>query len=121
VHRFSSCHFRGRPWRSGKVAGVPRDATGSIEAFRWEDGRTVTFRARVRAYGRQHRITFGTNHEGWSEARAQVELDKILPQIQRGTWQPPAVLGPAADERLGIDETFHVLASGWWSEKGRTR
>jgi hypothetical protein len=76
--------------------------------------------ARVRAYGRQHRITFGTNHEGWSEGRARVELDKILRQIQRGTWEPPALLAPAADERRASDETFHAFASGWWSEKEDT-
>lgn len=52
-----------------------------IEIHVWKDGRTVTFRARVRAYGRQWRIAFGTNHEGWSEERARVEMDAILEKI----------------------------------------
>jgi len=99
---------------------VPRDATGSIECHRWKDGRTVTFRARVRAYGRQHRIAFGTNHEGWSEARAQVELDKIMRQIERGTWAPETAARVTVEERPQPDETFHVFASRWWSKKSGT-
>jgi hypothetical protein len=34
-----------------------------IETHVWKDGRTVTFRARVRAYGRQWRIAFGITEE----------------------------------------------------------
>jgi integrase len=105
---------------SDKVKGVPKDATGSIESFRWKDGRTVTFRARVRAYGQQHRITFGTNHQGWSEPRAQVELDRILRQIERGTWEPSVELPPPVPERPPADETFHLFASRWWNEKRDT-
>jgi hypothetical protein len=51
---------------------MPRTRTGTIEAHRWKDGRTVTYRARFPAYGRRWRIDFGTNHEGWSEQRARV-------------------------------------------------
>jgi hypothetical protein len=81
------CRGRAR----GSVAGMPRKATGSIDPPHVHaDGRTVTFRARVRAYGRQHRLTFGTNHEGWNDERVRVELDQIRRQIERGTWEPPS-------------------------------
>jgi hypothetical protein len=40
--------------------------------------------------GRRYRIDFGTNHEGCSVERARVELDHILQQVERGTWEPLA-------------------------------
>jgi integrase len=95
---------------------MARRATGAIETHAWRDGRTVTVRARLRAYGRRYRIDFGTNHEGWSVERARVELDRILQQIERGTWQPPG----QADEpeaALDGDETLHVTASRWWQRR----
>lgn len=98
------------------MAPVPPRATGTIESYPWRDGRTVTFRGRVRLRGQRYRIDFGTNHEGWNAARAQVELDVILRQCERGTWEPPAktiaVALPAAEE-----ETLHVTASRWWQRR----
>src|SRR5215207_4530325 len=67
---------------------VPRRPTGSIESYPWKDGRTVTWRLRFRAYGKRHRVDLGTNHEGWNEDRAQVELERIMRQVERGTWEP---------------------------------
>lgn len=93
---------------------MPRQATGSIETHTWKDGRTVTFRARFRAYGRRWRIDFGTNHEGWSHERARVGLERIMGQVGRGTWEPPAPEAPAEFER---DETLHVTASRWWQRR----
>jgi integrase len=94
---------------------MARRATGAIETHAWRDGRTVTVRARLRAYGRRYRIDFGTNHEGWSVERARVELDRILQQIERGTWEPP---GPAdSATALDGDETVHVTASRWWQRR----
>lgn len=98
------------------MAPVPPRATGTIESYPWRDGRTVTFRGRVRLRGQRYRIDFGTNHEGWNAARAQVELDVILRQCERGTWESPAktiaVALPAAEE-----ETLHVTASRWWQRR----
>jgi integrase len=94
---------------------APR-ASGAIETHAWRDGRTVTIRARVRAYGRRYRIDFGTNHEGWSVERARVELDRILQQVERGTWEPPSRNG---DSSAAVDsgETVHVTASRWWQRR----
>jgi integrase len=76
----------------------------------------VTVRARLRAYGRRYRIDFGTNHEGWSVERARVELDRILQQVERGTWEPPSRT-PKATTQLDGDETVHVTASRWWQRR----
>lgn len=99
---------------------MPRLATGAIETYEHKDGRTVTFRVRVRAYGRRWRVNLGTNHQGWSEPRARVELDRIMQQVERGTWEPPLrrTNGKATEEVA--DETFHVFASRWWAEKRAT-
>lgn len=69
--------------------------------------------AGVRAYGRREKVTFGTNKEGWNRTRAELETEKILQQIERGTWVP-ARLEPRADRlqdamaELGVqmDETY---------------
>jgi integrase len=95
---------------------MPRPPTGTIETHPWNDGRTVTFRARVRAYGRQWRIHFGTNHEGWNEERARVELDVILEKVMRGTWEPPARRRQERDE-LDRHETLRITAYRWWQRR----
>jgi integrase len=76
----------------------------------------MTVRARLRAYGRRYRIDFGTNHEGWSVERARVELDRILQQVERGTWEPPGRSEEPAST-LHADETVHVTASRWWQRR----
>jgi hypothetical protein len=64
----------------------------------------------VRAYGRRHRLTFGTNHDGWNEDRVRVELDEILRQIERGTCEPPS-RKPDPTVMVEDDQTLHVTAS----------
>ena len=95
---------------------MPRAATGTIEVHPWKDGRTVTVRARVRAYGRRWRIDFGTNHEGWNRERARVELERILEQIERGTWVPP-VPKPRDEAVVDPHETVKVTAYRWWQRR----
>jgi integrase len=95
---------------------VPRRPTGSIESYPWKDGRTVTWRLRFRAYGKRHRVDLGTDHEGWNEDRAQVELERIMGQVERGTWEPAS---DAEDVGSDSDETIHVTVSRWWQRKKR--
>ncbi|MQA76311.1 MAG: tyrosine-type recombinase/integrase [Solirubrobacterales bacterium] len=91
---------------------MPRPRTGTIESYEWRDGRTVTWRLRVRDRGRRYRIDLGTNHEGWNRERARVELERIMGKIERGTWRPPrAEAGPDRSE------TVHLTASRWWQRK----
>ena len=80
------------------LARMPRRATGTIVAHRWADGRTVTFRLKVRADGKRYTISLGTNHEGWSMDRAQIELEQIMRQVERGTWEPPTRSEPAPND-----------------------
>ncbi|MBA3807952.1 MAG: relaxase domain-containing protein [Solirubrobacterales bacterium] len=74
------------------IQGQPlmaRPSSGQITESRWRDGKTVTFGARLYAYGRRHRLVFGTNTQGWNQTRAQIELEAVLQQVARGTWLPP--------------------------------
>jgi integrase len=91
---------------------MPRPRSGAIESHEWSDGRTVTWRLRVRDRGRRYRVDLGTNHEGWNAERARVELERIMGKIERGTWRAPQdVAGPDPSE------TVHRTASRWWQRK----
>lgn len=94
---------------------MPPRATGYIDPHPWSDGETVSWRLQVRANGRRHTVTLGTNHEGWSEERAQVELDNVLAEVRRGTWRPNAPVAPPGEETG--EERLHVTASRWWEQK----
>lgn len=94
---------------------MPPKSRGSIEAHPWKDGRTVSYRLRVRVEGRRHRVDLGTNHEGWNAERAQVELDRIARQIERGTWEAPVRRAPV--DELDRGESLHATASRWWERR----
>jgi len=68
---------------------MARPNTGEVTERAWKDNKTVTFGARLYAYGRRHRLVFGTNLQGWNDVRAEIELEDILQQVERGTWVPP--------------------------------
>jgi integrase len=95
---------------------MPRRVTGRIEPHVWADGRTVTFRLKVRLHGKRYTISLGTNHEGWSMERAQVELEQIMRQIERGTWEPPTRREPAQND-LDHGETVRATAYRWWQRR----
>jgi integrase len=96
------------------LAPVPRPATGTVISYPHKDGRTVSYYLRFHAHGRRQRVNLGTNHQGWNEQRARVELDKILAQVERGTWESPA---RTTSIRADVDETLLVTASRWWQRK----
>ena len=66
---------------------MARPSSGQITESRWKNGKTITFGARLYAYGRRHRLVFGTNTQGWNDVRAEIELESILQQVERGTWR----------------------------------
>ncbi len=68
---------------------MARASTGELTERTWSDGQTITYGARVRAYGRRHRLTFGTSRQGWNRTRAEIALEGILQKVERGTWSPP--------------------------------
>ena len=103
---------------------MARQSIGHVIERPWSDGQTVSYGARVRAYGRYEKVTFGTNKQGWNRTRAELETERIVQQIERGTWVPPR-LEPREDRlqesmaALGVrvDETFRVFAKRWWRSK----
>jgi hypothetical protein len=103
---------------------MPRQKTGNVFEKPWADGETITYVARVYAYGRREKVSLGTNKQGWNRQRAELETEKILQQIERGTWVPPRLEPPAqrledAMAGLGVraDESFRVFANRWWKTK----
>src|SRR5271167_1673370 len=68
---------------------MARPTSGQVTERPWADGKTITFGVRLHAYGRRHRLVFGTNSQGWNRTRAEIELESILQQLLRGTWVPP--------------------------------
>ncbi|HME02865.1 MAG TPA: tyrosine-type recombinase/integrase [Solirubrobacteraceae bacterium] len=67
---------------------MARPTNGQVTERPWADGETITFGARLYAYGRRHRLVFGTNSQGWNRTRAEIELESILQRVLRGTWSP---------------------------------
>jgi hypothetical protein len=97
---------------------------GHIVERMWADGKTISYGAEVRAYGRYEKVTFGTDRQGWNRTRAELEAERIIQQIERGTWVPPRLEPPEdrlqqAMSELGvrIDESFRVFAKRWWRAK----
>ena len=96
---------------------MPRSTAGYVIERPWSDGETISYVAQVRAYGRYEKVTFGTNKQGWNRTRAELETERIVQQIERGTWVPPR-LEPREDRledamaaaRRAVDETFRGFA-----------
>jgi len=88
------------------------------------DGETISYVARVYAYGHREKVTLGTNKQGWNRTRAELETEKIIQQIERGTWVPPRL--EPQEERLHeamsqlglqVDEMFRAFGNSWWQIK----
>ncbi len=101
---------------------MARPAVGIIETAELADGST-SFRGRFRAAGERHRVVFGRDVEGWTEARARSELDDICAQLKAGI--PLAQIleryapkpAQAGGEQSG--PTFHEYASEWLRRRRR--
>jgi integrase len=89
-------------------------ATGQLVTYGRKGGLTSWY-LRVRAYGARHRINLGTELDGWTEARARIELQNVVAKIQAGIWEPPAVESP--DRK---DPTFHEFATSWLTRRKPT-
>jgi hypothetical protein len=96
---------------------MARKHPGSVFEKAWSDGTTISYGAYVRAYGRREKVTFGTNKQGWNTRHAELEAERIVQQIEHGTWVP-SCLEPRedrlesamADLGLTVDESFRVFA-----------
>jgi integrase len=103
---------------------MARRNTGSVFEKVWTDGFTISYGAYARAYGRREKVTFGTSKPGWNRRRAEIEAERIIQQIERGTWVPPRLEpredrleGAMADLGVTVDESFRVFATRWWRAK----
>lgn len=110
--------------RAKRAALMPRPRSGQIREELWKDGETIGYSARVYAYGRREYVTLGTSKQGWNLARAEIELERIIQQIERETWVPPRLQAKedrtaTAMAQLGVkvDESFRVFAQRWWNSK----
>src|SRR5947209_19837073 len=91
---------------------MPRPATGQVIVDRRR--RSPTFGLRFRAYGRREYVRLGTASEGWTEAKARLELQNTLADVRRGIWQAPLVAVARAPRQI---PTFHEFASEWFERQ----
>jgi integrase len=91
---------------------MARQATGQVIERKGKQG--ITYAARVRAYGQRHYISLGYSWEGATRGQAETELQNILADIRRGTWQPPQ---PDPAPAVPDDPTFHEFASQWFESR----
>ncbi len=91
---------------------MARETTGQVIERKGKRG--VTYAARVRAYGERHYLSLGYSWDGYTRRRAETELQNILADIRRGTWQPPQ---PEPAVTPAQDPTFHEFASQWFEAR----
>ena len=87
---------------------MARPARGSVEIVNRKDG-LRTFWLRITVDGARQRVRLGTDRDGWTPARAQVELEEQIKGVEAGTWVPPEPVAPGDDS----DPTFRTYASSW--------
>jgi integrase len=96
---------------------MARPATGQVIVDKRR--RSPSFGLRFRAYGRREYVALGSAAEGWTEAKAQTELQNVLADVRRGIWRPST---PEPAPEIDQDPTFHEFASRWFeSTKGEWR
>ncbi len=67
---------------------------------------------RFTAYGERRYVTLGRSDAGWSDAKAQAELERVIEEVRAGTWsawEPPTEPEP--------EPTFHEFASEWFAAR----
>jgi integrase len=74
---------------------------------------------RFNANGRRQYVTLGSTRDGWTQAKAQDELERALAAVRLGTWTPPE---PECAPVVEQDPTFHEFSSDWFeASKGEWR
>lgn len=56
----------------------------------------------------------GRQADGWTRAKAELELADTLALVRKGIWRPPA---PEPEPVVQPDPTFHIFASEWLESK----
>jgi integrase len=88
---------------------MARPATGQVLID--SRGQTSSFALRFRAYRQRHYLTLGSASDGWTHAKAELELQNVLADVRRGIWRPAA---PAQVTQAPTDPRFHEFASQWF-------
>ncbi len=90
---------------------------GQVLERPWKHGHGYALR--FRAYGERQYVTLGTQSDGWTLRRAEIELANVMADVRRGTWIPPdrnkrtrAQAGEGPNE-----PTFHEFASAWHADR----
>jgi integrase len=91
---------------------MPRPATGQVIVDKRR--RSPTFGLRFRAYGRREYVALGTAAEGWTQAKAQMELQNILADVRRGIWRSSVAEVVQAPREI---PSFHAFASEWFERQ----
>jgi integrase len=94
------------------MARPGRTATGQLRIHEQKDG-TKTFSIRVRYGDERYTVRLGDEADGWSERRAEIELENTMAKIQAGIWEPPDPAVNSPHEQ----PTMHELASLWLRRK----
>src|SRR4051794_24903458 len=88
---------------------MPRRATGQV--MRRDRADSAVYALRFIAHGRRQYVTLGSSKDGWTQAKAQDQLEHELARVRSGTWTPPEpVPAPEVDQ----DPTFHEFSSAWF-------
>jgi integrase len=95
------------PSGNDRTVHVARSIKGNIRTHERADGLT-TYSLRFGAEGKRHIIRLGTELDGWTHARAEIELQNTLAKIEAGIWEPPSDKATPAEE-----PSFHEFASRW--------
>jgi integrase len=96
---------------------MPRRPTGQVIVD--ERRRSPVYAIRFNAGGRRQYVTLGSARDGWTQAKAQDELERALAAVRLGTWTPPE---PESAPETKQDPTFHEFSSDWFeASKGEWR
>jgi integrase len=93
---------------------MPRRATGQVMTRTRADG--TVYALRFSANGRRQYITLGSSLDGWTQVRAQDQLEHELALVRADAWTEPA---PEPEVVVDADPTFHVFSSDWFAEHER--
>jgi integrase len=81
--------------------------------------KSPVYAIRFNANGHRQYVTLGSAQDGWTQAKAQDELERALAAVRLGTWTAPE-RGPAPT--VEQDPTFHEFSSDWFeASKGEWR
>ncbi len=83
-----------------------RAPKGSVVRNPTRDG--FVYGLRFTAYGKRRYVTLGRPAEGWTESKAEEDLQRVLREVSAGTWTAWE-LAPEPEE----EPTFHEFASQW--------